>query len=156
MPSGSNPTLNWAPFFFFFYNLRSADFFFYWFPKKLCSNLLYENYTCHNSYKHIFCMFCPKLPASSFIIIKNSLILKCWPKSLLHEVSPDYYGLKWVFFLLIFYYVFICFVYWTARRSKQSILKKSTLNTHWKAWCWSWSSSIWPLDANSWLIGKDS
>ena len=26
---------------------------------------------------------------------------------------------------------------WTARRSKQSILKKSTLNIHWKDWCWS-------------------
>ena len=30
---------------------------------------------------------------------------------------------------------------WTARRSNQSILKLSTLNTHWKDWCWSWSSS---------------
>ena len=26
---------------------------------------------------------------------------------------------------------------WTARRSNQSILKKSTLNFHWKDWCWS-------------------
>ena len=24
---------------------------------------------------------------------------------------------------------------WTARRSNQSILRKSTLNTHWKDWC---------------------
>ena len=30
---------------------------------------------------------------------------------------------------------------WTARRSNQSILKKSTLNIHWKDWCWSWSSN---------------
>ena len=30
---------------------------------------------------------------------------------------------------------------WTTRRSKQSILNKSTLNTHWKDWCWSWSFS---------------
>ena len=30
---------------------------------------------------------------------------------------------------------------WTARRSNQSILKKSTLNIHRKDWCWSWSSS---------------
>ena len=30
---------------------------------------------------------------------------------------------------------------WTARRSKQSVLKKSTLNIHWKDWCWSWSSN---------------
>ena len=26
---------------------------------------------------------------------------------------------------------------WTARRSNQSILKKSVLNIHWKDWCWS-------------------
>ena len=30
---------------------------------------------------------------------------------------------------------------WTARRSNQSILKKSVLNIHWKDWCWSWNSS---------------
>ena len=30
---------------------------------------------------------------------------------------------------------------WTARRSKQSIFKKSVLNIHWNDWCWSWSSS---------------
>ena len=30
---------------------------------------------------------------------------------------------------------------WTAKRSNQSILKKSTLNFHWKDWCWSWSSN---------------
>ena len=28
---------------------------------------------------------------------------------------------------------------WTARRSNQSILRKSILNTHWKDWCWSWN-----------------
>ena len=28
---------------------------------------------------------------------------------------------------------------WTARRSHQSILRKSVLNIHWKDWCWSWS-----------------
>ena len=32
-------------------------------------------------------------------------------------------------------------VSWTARRSNQSILKKSTLNIDWKDWCWSWSSN---------------
>ena len=32
-------------------------------------------------------------------------------------------------------------VLWTARRSNQSILRKSTLNIHWNDWCWSWSSS---------------
>ena len=29
----------------------------------------------------------------------------------------------------------------TARRSNQSILKKSVLNIHWKDWCWSWNSN---------------
>ena len=28
---------------------------------------------------------------------------------------------------------------WTARRSSQSILRKSVLNIHWKDWCWSWN-----------------
>ena len=42
---------------------------------------------------------------------------------------------------------------WTARRSNQSILRKSTLNTHWKDWCWSWSSStlaIWYEELTHW------
>jgi len=46
---------------------------------------------------------------------------------------------------------------WTARRSNQSILRKSTLNIHWKDWCWSWSSNaliLWPPDTTSWLIVK--
>ena len=30
---------------------------------------------------------------------------------------------------------------WTARRANQSILRKSTLNIHWKDWCWSWNSN---------------
>ena len=30
---------------------------------------------------------------------------------------------------------------WTVRRSNQSILKKITLNIHWKDWFWSWSSN---------------
>ena len=33
---------------------------------------------------------------------------------------------------------------WTARRSNQSILKKSTLNIHWKDWCLSWNSNTLP------------
>ena len=37
--------------------------------------------------------------------------------------------------------------------------RKSTLNIHWKDWCWSWSSNTWSWssnsDANSWLIRKD-
>ena len=30
---------------------------------------------------------------------------------------------------------------WTARRSNQSILKRSVLGVHWKEWCWSWNSN---------------
>ena len=32
--------------------------------------------------------------------------------------------------------------------------RRSTLNIHWKDWCWSWTPTFWPHDANSWLIGK--
>ena len=42
---------------------------------------------------------------------------------------------------------------WTARRSNQSILKKSTLNIHWKDWGWSWSSNtlaIWCEQLTHW------
>ena len=31
---------------------------------------------------------------------------------------------------------------WTARRSNQSILKRSVLIVHWKDWCWSWNANI--------------
>ena len=30
---------------------------------------------------------------------------------------------------------------WTAKKSNQSILRKSVLNIHWKDWCWWWSSN---------------
>ena len=30
---------------------------------------------------------------------------------------------------------------WTARRSKQSILKEIGLGVHWRDWCWSWNSN---------------
>ena len=30
---------------------------------------------------------------------------------------------------------------WTARKSSQSILRKSVLNIHWKDWWWSWNSN---------------
>ena len=30
---------------------------------------------------------------------------------------------------------------WTARRSNQSIIKRSVLSVHWKDWCWSWNSN---------------
>ena len=41
----------------------------------------------------------------------------------------------------------------TARRSNQSILKKSVLNSHWKDWCWSWNSNnlaTWCEEATHW------
>ena len=42
---------------------------------------------------------------------------------------------------------------WTARRSNQSILRKSVLNIHWKDWCWSWSShffATWCKELTHW------
>ena len=30
---------------------------------------------------------------------------------------------------------------WTARRSNQSVLKRSVLGVHWRDWCWSWNSN---------------
>ena len=45
---------------------------------------------------------------------------------------------------------------WTARRSNQSILRKSVLNIHWKDCCWSWSSNTWPPDVKNRLIEKDT
>ena len=41
---------------------------------------------------------------------------------------------------------------WTAR-SKQSILRKSVLNIHWKDWCWSWRSNnlaTWCKELTHW------
>ena len=31
---------------------------------------------------------------------------------------------------------------WTARRSNQSILRRSVMSTNWKDWCWSWYSNL--------------
>ena len=45
---------------------------------------------------------------------------------------------------------------WTARSSIQSILRKSTLNTHWKDWSWSWSSNTLTTWCEELIIGKDS
>ena len=45
---------------------------------------------------------------------------------------------------------------WTARRSNQSILKESALNSHWKDWCWSWNSNNLTIWCKSRLIRKDS
>ena len=33
--------------------------------------------------------------------------------------------------------------------------RKSVLNIHWKDWCWSWSSSIWPPNVKSGVTRKD-
>ena len=49
---------------------------------------------------------------------------------------------------------------WTARRSDQSVLKYSVLNTHWKDWCWNWSPSTlatWCEEPTDWkrlILGK--
>ena len=51
-------------------------------------------------------------------------------------------------------------VSWTARRSNQSTLKKSTLNIHWKDWYWSGNSNIghlvWRVDSleKTLMLGK--
>ena len=42
---------------------------------------------------------------------------------------------------------------WTARRSNHSIQRKSTLNIHWKDWCWCWSSNPltnWSEELTDW------
>ena len=44
-------------------------------------------------------------------------------------------------------------VLWTARKSNQSILRKSVLNIHWKDWCWSWNSdtlATWCEELTHW------
>ena len=47
-------------------------------------------------------------------------------------------------------------VFWTARRSNQSILKKLTLNIHWKDWCWNWSSNTSATWCKELIHGKRS
>ena len=40
---------------------------------------------------------------------------------------------------------------WTARRWNQSILWKSTLNIHWKDWCWSYNTfATWFKEPTHW------
>ena len=29
------------------------------------------------------------------------------------------------------------------------------MGVHWRDWCWSWNSNIWPPDVEDWLIWKD-
>ena len=55
----------------------------------------------------------------------------------------------------LWFWIRLLRVPWTARRSKQSILRKSVLNIHWKDWCWSWNSSTLATWCKNWLIGKD-
>ena len=43
----------------------------------------------------------------------------------------------------------------TVRRSDQSILKESTLNSHWKDWAEAAVSVLWPLDGKIQLTAKD-
>ena len=45
---------------------------------------------------------------------------------------------------------------WTARRSNQSVLKESTRNIHWKTDGEAEAPILWPPDAKSQLIEKDS
>jgi len=44
---------------------------------------------------------------------------------------------------------------WTARRSNQSILRKSVLNIHGRTDAEGEAPVLWPPDAKNWLIGKD-
>ena len=42
---------------------------------------------------------------------------------------------------------------WTAKRSNQSVLRKSVLDIHWKDWCWSWNSNslaTWCKELTPW------
>ena len=42
---------------------------------------------------------------------------------------------------------------WSARRSNQSILRRSVLGGHWKDWCWSWNSNTlatWCKELTHW------
>ena len=39
--------------------------------------------------------------------------------------------------------------------TNKSVLEESTLKIHWKDWCWSWASILWPYDAKRQLIRKE-
>ena len=81
------------------------------------------------------------------------LTLQIWELDHKEEWAPK----NWCFWIV----VLLCCrrllrVPWTARRSIQSILRKSTLNTHWKDWSWSWSSNTLTTWCEEPVIGKDS
>ena len=76
-----------------------------------------------------------------------------------------YLTFKWYTFIFSFFF-FFALQYMGSGESFNSkeikpvnqhwlIQGKSNLNIHWKDWCWSWSSDIWPSNAKSRLIGKD-
>ena len=44
---------------------------------------------------------------------------------------------------------------WTARRSNQSILKRSVLGVHWRTDIEAETPTLWPPNAESWLIWND-
>ena len=66
--------------------------------------------------------------------------MACWDVSIKPQGSITCYHRCWRRLLR---------VPWTAKRSNQSTLMEITLNIHWKNWCWSWSSNIWPPDAKN-------
>ena len=49
----------------------------------------------------------------------------------------------------------LLWVPWIARRSNQSILRKSVLNIHWRTDAEAETPILWPPDVKNWLIGKD-
>ena len=58
---------------------------------------------------------------------------------------------NWCFWM--WYWIRLLRVPWAARRSNQSILKKSILNIRGKDWCWSWNSNtlaIWFEEPSHW------
>ena len=56
---------------------------------------------------------------------------------------------------LTFVFILFFWVPWTARRSNQASLKKSTLNIHWRNWSEAEAAILWSPDTKSWFIGKD-
>ena len=68
-----------------------------------------------------------------WIDLFNLLEVQRTLRSLLQHRRVDAFKLWWWRRLLR--------VPWTARSSNQSILKEINPNSHWKDWCWSWSSN---------------
>ena len=84
---------------------------------------------------------------------RNTIVLTLQIWELDHK--EDWAPKNWCFWIV----VLLCCrrllrVPWTARRSIQSILRKSTLNTHWKDWSWSWSSNTLTTWCEEWSLEK--